>query len=50
MEAQDRLRYLLDGNRNDSLQDAEKAELDRYLQLEHFVRQLKVRAQEKLTE
>jgi hypothetical protein len=47
--AQERLRYLLDGNRNESLNDAERAELDAYLQAEHFVRQLKIRAREKLT-
>lgn len=47
-ETQERLRYLLDGNRNDKLTDAEKGELERYLQLEHFVRRLKIRAQEKL--
>jgi hypothetical protein len=46
--AQERLRYLLDGNRNESLNDAERAELDAYLQVEHFVRQLKVHAREKL--
>ncbi len=46
--AQERLRYLLDGNRNESLNDAERAELESYLQLEHFVRRLKIRAQEKL--
>jgi hypothetical protein len=47
-EAQERLRYLLDGNRNEALNDTERAELEAYLQLEHFVRRLKVRAQEKL--
>ena len=47
--AQERLRYLLDGNRNESLSDAERAELDAYLQVEHFVRQLKIRAREKLS-
>lgn len=47
-EAQERLRYLLDANRNDSLNDTEKGELERYLQLEHFVRRLKIRAQEML--
>ena len=47
-QAQERLRYLLDGNRNDSLSDAEKGELDRYLEIEHFVRRLKIRAQEML--
>jgi len=49
-DAQERLRYLLDGNRNDKLIDAERAELEMYLQLEHFVRRLKIRAQEKLNE
>ncbi len=44
--AQERLRYLLDGNRNNTLKDAERAELDAYLQVEHFVRQLKIRARE----
>ncbi len=47
---QERLRYLLDGNRNATLNDAERAELDMYLQVEHFIRRLKVRAQEKLAE
>lgn len=49
-EVQERLRYLLDNNRNDTLNDAERAELDAYLQLEHFVRRLKIRAQEKLNQ
>jgi len=48
--AQKRLRDLLDGNRQGTLNDAERAELDAYLQLEHFVRRLKIRAQEKLAE
>lgn len=47
-ETQERLRHLLDGNRNESLTDSERAELETYLQLEHFVRRLKIRAQEKL--
>ena len=46
--AQERLRYLLDGNRTETLNDAERAELDSYLQREHFVRQLKLRVREKL--
>ena len=46
-ESQTRLRYLLDGNRNETLRDDERAELEIYLQVEHFVRQLKIRAQEK---
>lgn len=48
--AQERLRYLLDGNRNNSLNDAERAELESYLRIEHFVRQLKIRARERLAE
>jgi hypothetical protein len=48
--AQERLRYLLDGNRNEALNDAERGELETYLQVEHFVRRLKIRAQEKLAE
>jgi hypothetical protein len=46
--SQERLRYLLDGSRNAALNDAERAELESYLQLEHFVRRLKIRAREKL--
>ena len=48
--AQERMRYLLNGNRNETLNDAERAELETYLQVEHFVRRLKIRAQEKLAE
>jgi hypothetical protein len=33
---QERLRYLLNGNRNQSLNDAERAQLEVYLRLEHF--------------
>ena len=47
--AQERVRYLLDSNRNDSLNDTEKAELETYLQVEQFVRRLKIRAQEKIS-
>ncbi len=47
--AQERLRYLLDSNnQNNSLTDAERAELDAYIQLDNFVAQLKIRAREKL--
>lgn len=46
--AQERVRYLLDGSRNESLNDAERAELEIYLQVEYFVRRLKIRAQEKI--
>jgi len=45
---QERLAWLLDGSRNNLLNDAERAELKSYLELEHFVRRLKIRAQEKL--
>ena len=48
-EAQARLRYLLEGNRNGTLNDAERGELEVSLQLEHFVRRLKIRAQEILS-
>ena len=44
--AQERLRYLLNGNRNETLNDAERAELETYLQTEMFVRRLKIRARE----
>lgn len=47
---QERLRTLLDGNRNNALNDSERAELEEYLRLEHFVRQLKIRAREKQAE
>jgi hypothetical protein len=47
--AQERLRYLLDGNRNATLNDAERAELEAYLQLDNLVSRLKVRARLKLS-
>jgi hypothetical protein len=47
-EAQERLRYLLDGNRNNMLNDAERAELDTYVQLDNLITQLKARARLKL--
>lgn len=49
-QMQERVRYLLDGNRNETLNDAERAELDAYLQVEHFVRRLKIRARENQAE
>ena len=48
--AQERLRFLLDGTRNDTLSDAERAELEEIFQLEHFVRRLKIRARERLAQ
>lgn len=46
--AQERLRILLDGNRNNTLNDAEQAELESYVQLDNLVARLKIRAHEKL--
>ncbi|MEZ4672405.1 MAG: hypothetical protein R3E39_31255 [Anaerolineae bacterium] len=46
--AQERLRYLLDGNRNNTLNDAERLELDTFLQLDNLVSRLKARAHLKL--
>jgi hypothetical protein len=48
--AQLRLRYLLDGNRDNTLNDSERAELDAYIQLDNLVTRLKVRARLKLAE
>ena len=42
--AQERLRYLLDANRQGVLTDAERAELDEASQMNHFVMRLKARA------
>lgn len=46
--AQERLRTLLEKNRDNWLTEVERAELTEYLQLEHFVRRMKVRAREML--
>lgn len=48
--AQERLRYLLDGNRSNTLKDAERAELEAYIQLDNLVTRLKARARLKLGE
>jgi hypothetical protein len=45
---QQRLQDLLERNRTDSLTESERVELDDFLQLEHFVRRLKIRARERL--
>ena len=42
--AQQRLRYLLDANRDGLLSDAERAELDEASQINHFMTLLKARA------
>lgn len=49
-EAEERLRYLLDTNRTDHLTREEQVELDDYLKLEHFMRMLKIKAREKLSQ
>ncbi len=46
--AEQRIRDLLDANQARRLSDAEEAELDEYLRLEHMVRKAKLRAYEKL--
>jgi hypothetical protein len=48
--AQERLRYLLEGSEKNTLTDAERAELDGYIQLDNLVARLKIRAREKLAE
>jgi hypothetical protein len=48
--AQERIRYLLDGNQKNMLMDAERAELEGYIQLDNLVARLKIRAHEKLAE
>lgn len=42
--AQERLRYLLEANRQGTLTDAERAELDEASQMNHFVMRLKAKA------
>jgi len=46
--AQERLRYLLEANRNDTLTAAESEELDEASQVNHFVTMLKAKAHLKL--
>ena len=48
--SQERLRYLLDGNRNNTLNDMERVELETYVQLDNLVARLKARARLKLVE
>jgi hypothetical protein len=42
--AQERLRYLLDANRQGTLTDEERAELDEASQMNHFIMLLKAKA------
>jgi hypothetical protein len=46
--AQNRVRYLLDANRNGTLSEEEQAELDEATQMNHFVTLLKAKAHLKL--
>ena len=46
--AQQRLRYLLDANRDGVLSDTERAELDEASQINHFVTRLKAKAHQTL--
>ena len=46
--SQERMRYLLDANRNGTLTPAETTELDENINLEHFMRRLKIHARQKL--
>ena len=45
---QERISTLLEANRNGLLNAEERAELDEFEQLEHFMRRLKIRAHTKL--
>ncbi len=45
---QERIRLLLELNRNNKLTAEQQAELDEFSQVEHFVRLLKARAHQKL--
>lgn len=48
--AQERLRYLLEANRNGNLSDTERAELDEASQINHFVLLLKAKAHKTVQE
>ena len=48
-ETQARVRVLLEANRNGTLGADEQAELDEFSSVEHFVRMLKIRAEQKLS-
>jgi hypothetical protein len=47
---QERVRYLLDQNRSGILTPEERAELDEFSQVEHFMRMLKAKAHLKLAQ
>jgi hypothetical protein len=47
-DANQRIEMLLEHNRNGTLSEAERVELDEFMEAEHFVRMLKIKAQKKL--
>lgn len=47
-ELEDRLSYLMSKNKQDTLTDAEHDELESFLNLNHFVNMLKIRARKKI--
>lgn len=47
-ELEERLSYLMAKNKQDALSDEEQHELDSFLQVNHFVNMLKIRARQKL--
>lgn len=49
-QAQERMRYLLEANRQGTLTPEERAELDEASQMNHFVIMLKARARKNLAE
>lgn len=50
LELETRLTELLTKNKQDALTDDEREELDAFLQLNHFMNMLKIRARQKLTD
>lgn len=48
-ELEERLSYLMAKNKLDTLSDEEQQELESFLQVNHFVNMLKIRARQKLT-
>ena len=47
-EAKQRVAYLIEQEKSDTLSSDEKSELDHYIQLEHIMRLAKVRARQRL--
>ena len=47
-KAQERVKILLEKNKNDGLNEAENAEMERFMTIEHIVRLAKAKAMQKL--